>query len=128
MNEWEVHFTILRPVDPTGDVLPVLSSGDLLSGPEAVAQLVKYRLFLLTGEWWETPEAGFFLPEQMREGRITEADAAALSSAVTAYIRETDGVQDVEKVTSSVSGRRFMYSCEVRTREGNAAVSCAGEW
>ena len=118
---------ILRPADSSGDILPVLSSRDMLSGPEMAAQLVKYRLSLLAGEWWETPEAGFFIPEQMREGRITEADAGALSSAVTAYIRETDGVRDVEKVTSSVSGRRFSYSCEVRTGEGNAAVSYEAE-
>ena len=98
---------ILRPVDSSGDILPVRTSRDLLSGPEAAAQLVKYRLSLLTGEWWETPETGFFILEQLRDGRITEADASALSSAVTAYIRETDGVRDVEKVTFSVSGRRF---------------------
>ena len=118
---------ILRPADSTGDILPVRSSRDLLSGPEAAVQLVKYRLSLLTGEWWETPEAGFFIPELLREGRIAEADAAALSSAVTAYIRETDGVRDVEKVTFSVSGRRFSYSCEVRTEDGNAAVSYEAE-
>ena len=118
---------ILRPADSTGDILPVLSSRDLLSGPEAAARLVKYRLSLLTGEWWETPEAGFFIPELLRDGRIAEADAAALSSAVTAYIRETDGVRDVEKVTFSVSGRCFSYSCEVRTEDGNAAVSYEAE-
>ena len=56
----------------------------VFEAPEMAAQLVKYRLSLLAGEWWETPEAGFFIPEQMREGRITEADAGALSSAVTA--------------------------------------------
>ena len=114
---------ILRPADSSGDILPVLSTRDMLSGPETAAQLVKYRLALLAGEWWETPEAGFFILEQMQAGRITEADDAALSSAVTAYIRETDGVQDVEKVTSSVSGRRFSYSCEIRTQEGNEVVS-----
>ena len=57
---------ILRPADSSGDILPVLSSRDMLSGPETAAQLVKYRLSLLAGEWWETPEAGFFIPEQMR--------------------------------------------------------------
>ena len=118
---------LLRPVDASGDLMPVRSSRDLLSGPEAAAQLVKYRLSLLAGEWWEIPEAGFFLPEQIREDRITEADAATLSSAVTAFIRETDGVRDVEKVTSSVSGRRFSYSCEVRAEDGSAAVSYEAE-
>ena len=44
---------ILRPVGAGGDILPVHSSGDLISGAEAVAQLVKYRLSMLAGEWWE---------------------------------------------------------------------------
>ena len=113
---------ILRSVDSSGDILPALSSQCLLSGPEAVAQLVKYRLSLLQGEWWEYPEEGFFILEQMRTGRVTEADAASLSSQITAYIRETDGVRDVENVRFSVDGRRFSWSCEMRTEEGKANV------
>ena len=113
---------ILRSVDPSGDILPVPSSQDLLSGPEAVAQLVKYRLSLLQGEWWEYPEEGFFILEQMRTGRVTEADAASLSSQITAYIRETDGVRDVENVRVSISGREISYSCEVRTEEGKESI------
>ena len=113
---------ILRPVDSSGDILPVLSSRGLLSGPEAVAQLVKYRLSLLQGEWWEYPEEGFFIPEQMQAGRITEADAASLSSQITAYIRDTDGVREVENVRFSSAGRKLCWSCEVRTEEGAAEV------
>ena len=82
---------LIRSADSSGDILPVLSSRDLLSGPEAVAQLVKYRLSLLQGEWWETPEAGFPVPGWMRESRVTEADSGTLSSMISAYIRETDG-------------------------------------
>ena len=112
----------LRPVDSSGDILPVLSSQNILSGPEAVAQLVQYRLSLLQGEWWEYPEEGFFIPEQMRTGRVTEADTASLSSQITAYIRDTDGVQDAENVQISVSGRKISYSCEVRTEEGKKDI------
>ena len=122
MNEREVHAITLRPVDSSGDILPVRSSRDLLSGPEAAGQLVQYRLSLLQGEWWETPEEGFFILEQTRTGRITEADAASLSSQITAYIRETDGVRDVENIKFSVEGRRLSYSCEVRTEEGKTDV------
>ena len=71
----------LRPVDAGGDILPVRSSSDLLSGPEAAAQLVKYRLSLLTGEWWENPENGFPVFETMRESRVTEAAAAGMPLA-----------------------------------------------
>ena len=44
---------ILRPVDNNGDILPVLSSADLLRDVLAVARLVKDRLEMLSGDWWE---------------------------------------------------------------------------
>ena len=98
---------LLRPVDASGDILPVLSSSDMLSGPEAVALLVQDRLSLLRGEWWENPENGFFILETMQAGRITEADASMLSSQISAYVRETPGVRDMENVRFAVEGRRF---------------------
>ncbi|MEE3455988.1 MAG: hypothetical protein VZQ29_10225 [Succiniclasticum sp.] len=113
---------LLRPVDASGDVLPVLSSSALLSGPEAAARLVQDRLSLLQGEWWENPGLGFPVPERMREGRITGADASEISSQITAYIRETPGVRDAEDVRFSVNGRQFVYSCEIKTEEGSADV------
>ena len=72
----------LRPLDASGDVLPVGSAGVLLSGPEAVAQLVQYRLSLLRGEWWENPGWGFFLLDSLQSSRLTEAETAAVSSDV----------------------------------------------
>ena len=113
---------ILRPVDADGDVLPVMSSADLVSGPEAVALLVRDRLNLLAGEWWEYPEMGFSILGVMQERRITEGDASMLSSMITAYIRETPGVRDVGNVRFSAEGRQFSYSCEVLTEDGTAAV------
>ena len=114
---------ILRPVDASGDILPLLSSSDMLSGPEAVALLVQDRLSLLQGEWWENPSVGFPILERMREDRVTEADAASLVSMISAYIRETSGVLDVSNESFSVSGRQFTYVCTVRTEEGSAEVS-----
>ena len=113
---------LLRPADASGDVLPVLSSADLLSGPEAVAQLVKYRLSLLRGEWWENPEWGFFVLETLQSSRLTEAETAAVSAQIAAYIRETSGVLEVEDVRFAVSGRQLSYACSVRTGEGSAQI------
>ena len=113
---------LLRPVDAFGDILPVLSSSALISGPEAVALLVQDRLSLLRGEWWENPENGFFILDTLQGSRITEADASALSSQISAYVRETPGVREVEDVRYSVSGRVFSWFCSVRTKEGTAAV------
>ncbi len=118
---------LLRPVDASGDILPVLSSSALISGPEAVALLAQDRLSLLRGEWWENPENGFFILDTLQGSRITEADASALSSQISAYVRETPGVREVEDVRFSVDGKRFSWSCEVMTEEGTAVVSYDAE-
>ena len=113
---------LLRPVDASGNILPVLSSSAMLSGPEAVAQLVRYRLSLLRGEWWENPEWGFFVLETLQSSHLTEAETAAVSAQISAYIRETPGVLEVENVQFAVSGRQFSYACSVRTGEGSAKI------
>ena len=113
---------LIRPVDASGDLLPVLSSSDMLSGPEAVAQLVQDRLSLLQGEWWERPDYGFSVLESLRSSRLADADASALSSRITEYIRQTDGVLEVEDVRFAATGRWFSFSCTVRTEEGTAGV------
>ena len=115
---------LLRPMDASGDILPVMYSSAMLSGPEAVALLVQDRLSLLQGEWWENPENGFFILETMQAGRITEADASMLSSQISAYVRDTPGVRDVTNVRFAVEGRRFSWSCEVLTEDGNTPVNC----
>ena len=114
---------ILRPVDASGDILPVLYSAALLRGAPAVARLMKDRLELLSGEWWENPGIGFGILELLRSSRLTQDSASSLASFITAYIRETEGVLAVEDVAFSVSGRQFNYACTVRTEEGPAAVT-----
>ncbi|MBR2660564.1 MAG: hypothetical protein IKE15_04100 [Clostridia bacterium] len=114
---------LLRPADASGDILPALSSGALLRGAPAVARLVKYRLELLAGEWWENPEWGNAAVDMLRESRFTEADRQALASYIATYIRETPGVLDVDDVTFSVeNGRQFAYQCTVVTNDGYAEI------
>ena len=112
----------LRPVDENGDILPVLSSGSVLKGPEAVARLVKDRLELLAGDWWENPAWGNEVLEMMKESRLTEADTRALANYLMSYIRQTPGVLEVEDAAISVEGRRFSFSCRVDTEEGPAEI------
>ena len=113
---------ILRPVDDTGDILPVLSSSVLLSGAVAVARLAEDRLNLYAGDWWENPAWGNRMIEMLRESRLTEADAQAMATYLTSYIRKTDGVEDVREVKFAVEGRRFSYSCLVLTEDGSAGI------
>ena len=113
---------ILRPVNDTGDILPVLSSSVLLSGARAVARLAEDRLNLYAGDWWENPAWGNRIIEMLRENRLTEADGQALANYLSEYIRKTEGVEEVREVSFSVEGRQFSYGCTVVTDEGQADV------
>ena len=71
---------LLRPVDASGDILPVLSSSSMLSGPEAVARLAEYRLRWSAGGisaevvgWWlcvrEIPDYAAYLRHESEISR-----------------------------------------------------------
>ena len=113
---------IHRPADESGDILPVLSSSCLLRGSRAVAQLVRERLSLYTGDWWENPAWGNEILEMLEESRITEADGQVLSAYLSSYIREIPGVQDVREVKIEVEGRKFRYSCVIDTEKESVPI------
>ena len=113
---------LLRPVDASGDILPVLSTSVLVSDPESVVLLVQDRLNLLVGEWWENPAWGCEIFDMIRSGRITESDVSSLASYLSSYVAATSGVQSVKDVHTAVSGRRFTYSCCVLTQHGSRSL------
>ena len=112
-----------RPTDESGDILPVLSSSDLLRGVRATARLVTDRLQLLAGDWWENPAWGNPIADMLRETRFTEADLQPLASCLSSYIRETPGVQVVRDEAWSAEGRTFRYSCTVDAADGSAEIT-----
>lgn len=114
---------VIRPVDESGDILPVLSASDLLTGVRAEAEGIRNRLKLLTGEWWENPEWGNGILEMLKDSRLTEADQQALANYVSDYIRKTPGVLDVREVKVSVENGRFRYACEIETTEDTAQIN-----
>ena len=113
----------IRPVDACGDMQPVLRISDMTHGAEAVALLVKDRLSLLYGEWWENTNLGFQVLKQMKESRLSAADANPFASMITEYIRRIEGVSDVQDVAYAVTENHFSYSCTVLTESGMATVS-----
>ena len=113
---------ILRPVDQNGDILPVLVSASLLKGAGAVARLVKDRLELLAGDWWENPAWGNGVIDRLKDSRLTEADSQALANYITSYIRQTPGVLEVEDVSIALEGNIFSCFCRVDTEDGSAQI------
>ena len=113
---------LLRPVDPSGDILSAGSLSALLRGAPAAALLAEYRLNLLAGDWWENPSHGNEILELLRETRLSEADCAALSAYLSDYLRETPGVRDVRDDACSFSGGRLSYACTLITDAGSAEI------
>ena len=113
---------ILRPTDASGDILPVLSLSDMMTGKRAGAELTRNWLNLFTGEWWENPSWGNEILDLLRESRLTEADQQVLSTYLSSYIRKIPGVQDVRNVKVSIDNRQFHFICEIETEEGSETI------
>ena len=112
-----------RPTDASGDILPVLSSSDLLSGCPAIAAALRDYLHLYQGDWWENPDLGNEVLDLLSESRCTLQDAEALSSYLVSYLLEFPGVHSVTDISSSFSGHEFLFSCVVHTEEGETDIA-----
>ena len=113
----------LRPIDDTGDILPVSSASKMCSGVDAVACLAFLRLKLYQGDWWEDEEEGNEILELLRRNRISSGNLSLLSSSLSAYLANTPGVLDVRDADISLNGHQASYSCTLITGEGSRSFS-----
>ena len=111
---------IMHARDANGDWLPVTVPSGCLTDSEAVFHLVRDRLKLFAGEWWEDRELGNPVLELLRARRVTEAELTRIANALTSYILETDGVVSVSDVLISAEGRQVSFSCRVLTAYGDS--------
>ena len=114
---------LIHKCDTSGDWLPVVVTGDGLTGAEAVAQLIRYRLNLFQQEWWENPEIGNPVLEMLRNDRITEAAVSQVTNVISDYIRNTKDVVSLEDIKGELIGKQIQYSSRVLTAYGVTAVS-----
>ena len=112
---------LARPTDPSGDILPVRSLSDLLSGAAAVAAALRDELNFFAGDWWENPSHGNELPDLLQDARGTDREAETLTACLVSLILSFEGVLSVENVRSGFENRVFRFSCTVRTESGEAA-------
>ena len=113
----------LRPIDSSGNILPVLTGEELLTDAAAVGQLAVYRLHLMKGDWWENPEEGCRVLKILGEDEyLGEEKADALQEAVTEVLRTTPGVTGVEDIIVSRSGEQWRCSCRLTTIYDEDAV------
>lgn len=111
-----------RRLDPQGDMVLGNGSGIFLTGVEAMRQAISTRLKLLQGEWWERPQDGLPLFQQMLGKPATQAQKELMDLLITERIMDTKLVEGVEAVQSEMTGRAYAYSAAVRTAFGETSV------
>ena len=99
-----------RPVDSSGDILPALSSSDLLSGAPAVAAGLSDHLKLFSGDWWEYAGRGNEIFDLVSASAIREKDLPALNSYLVSYVMSFPEVNAVTDAQTSLSGKTFRFS------------------
>lgn len=113
----------VRMLDANGDAQFGRSAVNfIVNTPAAVAQVVKTRLLLLTGEWFldmlsGTDYAGSIL------GAHTQA---TYDRAIRERILGTQGVTGIVDYSSTLANRRLSISATIDTIYGQAALALAG--
>ena len=107
-----------RNVDDSGDILPVVSPGDLARGTDAAAIGLADHLRMFTGEWWENPEKGNGIFDLIAGERVTEKQVPALCSYLSSYVGSFPEVTQVEDVQGRVMNGVFSYSATARMLSG----------
>ena len=101
---------ICRNADASGDILPVVSPGDLTTGTEAVAIGLADHLQMFTGEWWENPKQGNQIFDLIAAERVTEKQIPALCGYLSSYVLSFPEVVQVSDVQGAVMNGVFSYS------------------
>ena len=109
-----------RPVDSSGDILPVLTLSDLLSGSEAAAAALRDYLHLFPGDWWEFEDHGNPVFDLLSVSRRTDQDAQTMASALSGYLLRFPGVQSVSVTKAAFNGPVFSFACSVHLESGDS--------
>lgn len=107
--------------DANGDWLPVTVPSGCLRDAEAVPLLVRDRLKLFTGEWWEDPAFGNPIFETLRSRRVTQANLPQIANELVTFVLESDQIASVAEVQISLKARKINFSCRILTVYGTAA-------
>lgn len=110
-----------RPVDASGDILPVLSPDALLTEAPAVAAALADHLRLFTGDWWEYPTRGNPVFDLIAAGPLGEKDLPALAACISSYVMEFPPVHTVSDVRTVLDNGVMKYSAVAKLDNGETA-------
>lgn len=89
--------------------------GEFVTGAEAVAQAVKTNLKLLKGEWWENPNKGLPLFQNILGLTGQKENLVSAELLIQENILSTKGVKGIKNFKSELKNREFKLDCRVDT-------------
>ena len=113
----------IRPMDETGDVLPVTSRGDLPTGRESTAMALRCRARLFAGEWFEDDALGLPLRTEQFRSLGREDARRALAAEIATWLSGTAGVagiRDAEITRDPDDPRTLIFRAAVLTENGES--------
>ena len=109
---------VVRPTDENGDMMPIQSGNQMLTGTKAVAQIARDRLLFYRGEWWEDESLGIRIPDFLANS-IRASDVNLFARYITSYLAETEGVRGISSVSAEYDKRSLIFRAILVTDEGS---------
>jgi hypothetical protein len=115
----------VRRLDASHDPSFGKGQGDFLHDIDAVAQIIKTRLLLFKGEWWEDTNSGLPLWQSILGVSGATRNRQAIEHIIQKRIRETPHVTSVLSVSSTYdpSTRAYSFTATVDTKFGTLVVA-----
>ena len=111
----------VRKLDSTWDPSYGQGVDNYITDIEAVAQIVKSRLLLFYGEWWEDRQIG--LPMWQSILGASGSKRVVVDHLIYEVIAGTPNVIGVTNLTSAIKEREYTFTATVTTDFGTIVVS-----
>lgn len=113
-----------RKLDANGDYTFGSAAQNFYYDLDAVAQAIKTRLKLLSGEWWEDIQDGLPLFNIILKQKGTPQGIKTIETLIGERILDTIGVTSISsaKGTFDPTKRSYSYSAQVNTIYGTVTI------
>ena len=112
-----------RKLDANGDLVRGKGKDDFITDGDAVVQILRQRLRMFKGEWWENQDAGMAKISDLLGRYGIGSDTRPVDSLIQDTILSTPYVTGIASMSSSYVNRKYSFSATVNTAFGQIIVA-----
>ena len=113
---------IYRTLDKNGDYVWGNSMNDMLSGQQAMRQVIQTRLGAIQGEWWEGDRTAIPYYTEVLGAPGGEQRRQAIDLMIISRLMDTVCVLSITDFESSLINRKYQCTCTVHTVYGKVSA------